>query len=209
MVIGSFCIYLMIWNTGFLSNMTSPKIWIKFNGLFSLKNEPRNAATMNNISHRDKTFYDDTFRYWPFVRGIHQSPVNSPHKGQWHGALMFTLICARIKGWVNNPEAGDLRCHHAHYDVIVMSQGEVITWTSFMCNWYSEQGIHRLLVVSQNKGSVIWNSDVICAFVILNKHLNTQSHYPWFEMPEHSCDFTVIDGLVQAYMPHEILFCIM
>ena len=25
----------------------------------------------------------------PFVRGIHRSPVNSPHKGQWRGALMF------------------------------------------------------------------------------------------------------------------------
>ena len=23
------------------------------------------------------------------VRGIHRSPVNSPHKGQWRGALMF------------------------------------------------------------------------------------------------------------------------
>ena len=33
-------------------------------------------------------------RYWPFVRGIHRSPVNSPHKGQWRGALMFSLICA-------------------------------------------------------------------------------------------------------------------
>ena len=32
-------------------------------------------------------------RYWPFVRGIHRSPVNSPHKGQGRGALLFTLIC--------------------------------------------------------------------------------------------------------------------
>ena len=32
-------------------------------------------------------------RYWPFVRGIHRSPVNSPHKSQWRGALMFSLIC--------------------------------------------------------------------------------------------------------------------
>ena len=32
-------------------------------------------------------------RYWPFVRGIHRSPVNSPHKGQWRGALIFSLIC--------------------------------------------------------------------------------------------------------------------
>ena len=37
-------------------------------------------------------------RYWPFVRGIHRWPVNSPHKGQWRGALMFSLICAWING---------------------------------------------------------------------------------------------------------------
>ena len=58
-------------------------------------------------------------RYWPIVRGIHQSPVNSPHKGQSHGALMFSLICAWINGWVNNHEASDLRCHRTHYDIIV------------------------------------------------------------------------------------------
>ena len=29
-------------------------------------------------------------------------PVNSPHKGQWRGALMFSLICVWINGWVNN-----------------------------------------------------------------------------------------------------------
>ena len=49
-------------------------------------------------------------------------PVNSPHNGQWRGALMFTLICARINGWVNNREAGDLRRHRCHYDVIVMKR---------------------------------------------------------------------------------------
>ena len=52
--------------------------------------------------------------------GIHRSPVNSPHKGQWRGALMFSLICAWINGWVNNREAGDLRRHRAYYDVAVM-----------------------------------------------------------------------------------------
>ena len=46
-------------------------------------------------------------RCWPFVPGIHRSPVNSPHKGQWRGALMFSLICAWINTWVNNREAGD------------------------------------------------------------------------------------------------------
>ena len=59
-------------------------------------------------------------RYWPFVRGIHRSSVNSPHKRQWRGTLMFSFICAWINSWVNNREAGDLRRHHAHHDVIVM-----------------------------------------------------------------------------------------
>ena len=59
-------------------------------------------------------------RYWSFVRGIHWSTVISPHKGQWRGALMFSLICAWIKAWVNNREAGDLRPYRAHYDVTVM-----------------------------------------------------------------------------------------
>ena len=63
--------------------------------------------------------------YWPFVRGIHRSPVNSPHKGQWRGALMSSLICARTNGWVNNREAGDLRSNRGHYDVTVMTWRKV------------------------------------------------------------------------------------
>ena len=41
--------------------------------------------------------YDDVIKwkhfpcYWPFVRGIHRSPGNSPHRGQWRGALIFSL----------------------------------------------------------------------------------------------------------------------
>ena len=59
-------------------------------------------------------------RYWLFVRGIHQSLVDSPHKDQWRGALVFTLICAWTHGWINNRDAGDLRRHRGHYDVTVM-----------------------------------------------------------------------------------------
>ena len=73
-----------------------------------------------------RCWYDDVIKwkhftsYWSFVRGIHRSLVNSLHKGQWRGAVMFSVICAWINGWVNNREAGDLRHHRAHYDVIVM-----------------------------------------------------------------------------------------
>ena len=45
----------------------------------------------------------------------------SPHKGQWRGALMFSLICDRINDRVKNREAGDMRRYRAHYDVIVMN----------------------------------------------------------------------------------------
>ena len=56
----------------------------------------------------------------PFCAG--NSPVNSTHKDQWRGTLMFSYICAWINGWVNNPEADVLSCHRAHYDVIVMTK---------------------------------------------------------------------------------------
>ena len=55
-------------------------------------------------------------RYWSFVRRIHRSPVNSHQKGQWRGALMFSLICVWINGWVNNRDAGDFRmCRKFEY----------------------------------------------------------------------------------------------
>ena len=76
----------------------------------------------HSVDHVDVIKWKHFPRYLPFVRGIHRSTVNSPHKGQWCGALMFSLICARIIGWVNNDEAGDFRCHGAHYDVTVMLQ---------------------------------------------------------------------------------------
>ena len=72
------------------------------------------------ISHDDVIKWKLFPHNWPFVRGIYRSPVNSPHKSQWRGASMFSLICAWINGWVNNREAGNLRRRRAHYDVIVM-----------------------------------------------------------------------------------------
>ena len=56
------------------SNLSRPrcvKIWARHDDVIKWKHFPR---------------------YWPFVRGIPRSPVNSPHKGQWRGALMFSLI---------------------------------------------------------------------------------------------------------------------
>ena len=74
-----------------------------------------------HIIHDDVIKWEHFLHYWPFVRGIHRSPVNSPHKGQWSRALMFSLICAWTNDWVYICEAGDLRRHCAYYAIIVMN----------------------------------------------------------------------------------------
>ena len=71
--------------------------------------------------HDDAIKWKHFPRNWPFVQGIHWPPVNSPHKGQWRGALMFALIYAWTNSWANNGDPGDSRRRRVHYDVIVMA----------------------------------------------------------------------------------------
>ena len=85
------------------------------------------TSTIPKKQHDDVIKWKHFPRYWPFVRGIHRWPVNSAHKGQWRRALMFSLICLWINCWVNNCEAGDLRCHRGHYGVTVMKR-ECYAW---------------------------------------------------------------------------------
>ena len=81
------------------------------------------------------------------------SPVNSPQKGQWHGALMFSLICAWINDWVNNREAGDLRRHRTRYDTTVINHFDMnrsapnFKNTEFDMNAYFFGDIHALQLV--------------------------------------------------------------
>ena len=90
---------------------------------------------------RQQIFFSTHFmHYWPFVRRIHQSTVDSPHKGQCCGALMFSLVCTWTNVWANNWDAGDLRCHCTQYDVTVREH--VITGSQF-ASWYKH--IHTIL----------------------------------------------------------------
>ena len=99
-------------------------------------------------------FHDDVIkrkhfpRYWPFVQGIHRSPRNSPHKGQWRGTLMFSLICTWINYWVNNHEACVLRRHRAHCDVTVMSWGRISATRLVQC--HSLQAHCREIIENSN-----------------------------------------------------------
>ena len=120
-----------------------------------------------------RLFHDDVIkwkhfpRYWPFVRGIHRSSVNSPHKGQWRGALMFTLICARMNGWVNNGEAGDLRRNRAHYDVIVMFRPSLLETPcqsrSQFCHRFMSIDIGWYLPISLPQSPIVLGTNDPCS----------------------------------------------
>ena len=128
--------------------------------------DPRNSRIMwisrchsfrgGRIAHDDVIKWKHFPRYWPFVWGIHRSPMNSPHKGQWRGALMFSLICAWMNNWVNNRKAGDLRRHHAHYAVTVMCnsmQSGSVPW-HVMTQW----GPTKLGTLNQTHGVLVITS---------------------------------------------------
>ena len=93
--------------------------------------------------HDDVIKWNHFPRYWPFVRGIHRSPVNSPHKGQWRGALIFSSSCAWINDCVNNREAGDVRRYRAHYDVTVMRA--IFKRVVYLTTWSGTRGVAPLM----------------------------------------------------------------
>ena len=102
-----------------LSTKYPQRIWV--NKLVHKRYKHKKGEPWPSVSSHDDVIKWKHFpRYWPFVREINRSPVNYPHKGQWCGALVFSLFCGWINGWVNNREAGDLRRHRAHYDVTLM-----------------------------------------------------------------------------------------
>ena len=121
--------------------------------------------------------------YCPFVRGIHWSPVNSPHKGQLRGPLMFSLICVWRNGCVNNGEAGDKRRHRAHYDVTVMGWTE--TTGAMNYGLISVWNKRKILVAQRNTNEgrlvaqliVSWSVEVMCC-----AHLTVLIHFSWYHI---------------------------
>ena len=115
--------------------------------------------------HDDVIKWKNFPRSWPFVRGIHRSPVNSPHKGQWRRALMFCLICSWINGSVNNRVAGDLRRHRAHYDVTVMiwasSQISNISMRLAETEWRIVVPVNHAFVGLADDFSPIWSQVIL------------------------------------------------
>ena len=105
-----------------------------------------------------------------FVRGIHRSPVNSPHKVQWRGALKLSLIWAWTNGWVNNQDVGDLRRHRVHYYGTVKRDGTA--------------GIipTALFAHSITRRNSYINNEMIQHYIKVNCATNSSLyHIPWFQ----------------------------
>ena len=115
-------------------------------------------------------------RYWPFVRGIHRSPINSPHKGKWLGALMFSLIYAWANGWFNTRDASDLNRHRTYYDVTVMVYWWCHDKESLFASLVFHVRIHCSPEDSLHKGPVLRGFGVSFCFSP-NKLLNKQSNW--------------------------------
>ena len=111
--------------------ISQPWAWITF---ITWRPDQNDSLKQTTWQHGDVIKWKHFPRYRPFVRGIHRSPVNIPHKGQWRRALMFSLNYARISGWVNN--RGDLRRHRAHYDVTFIICTSWIKRAVFWFGWY-------------------------------------------------------------------------
>ena len=124
---------------------------------------PASAGTV--LNEEPDMFHDDVIKwkhfpcYWPFVWGIHLSPVNSPHKGQWHGALMFSMICAWTNDWINTMETSVIwepscsLCHHCKvHPGLSGYQGFRITFIGSTTSYQMGDEISRNLVAFRPVG---------------------------------------------------------
>ena len=64
---------------------------------------------------------------------------------------MFSLICVWINDWVNNREAGDLRRHRPHYDVIVM-RGNHFSTLNRILNSLTQIRVSKLILNGSDNG---------------------------------------------------------
>ena len=130
-----------------------------------------------------------------FCAGNSPLSVNSPHKGQWRGALMFSLICAWINDWVNNHETGDLRRHRGHYDVNIMRFSEHVSskWVMIDEWWWFIIGLQGdtsvFFVISRMSTRkclcmeiiwVVWDgARVRCCIWIHTRNVHDVQFEPW------------------------------
>ena len=71
-------------------------------------------AWIKGLTHNDVMTWKCFLHYWPFVWGIHRSPVDSPHKGPEMQRFDVFFCLFAISCWTNSPVASDFRCLNSH-----------------------------------------------------------------------------------------------
>ena len=120
-------------------------LYYKISGVYSSMQRGNHERYVTTIITQTTTNHDDILKwksypcYWPLVRGIHRSPMNSPHKGEWHGALIFSLIWTN--GWANNRDAGQgyetpSRSLWRHCNVMINRERCISLWGTWCIHVY-------------------------------------------------------------------------
>ena len=155
------------------------------NALWDLRD---GSIRMKPPLHDDVIKWKHFPRYWPFVRGIHGSPVNSPHKGQWRGALMFSLMCLNKRlskqwwdWWFETPPSPLWR--HCNDNITTTKQS--ITnpsayFTGYAVYGHGFQGVDSIQILTCQLSNVYWywikSSHVMGIFQIIYSLYNKHHH---------------------------------
>ena len=114
-----------------LCQWSNPEGYGYINGLYQTTTKHNKAWTVCIMwGMHDDVKWKHFPRYWPFVMGNNQSPVDSLIKASDVpcGDFIFSVICAWTNSWAKNQDACDLRHHYNHYDVAVKVLHFLMTW---------------------------------------------------------------------------------
>ena len=128
--------------------------------------KPYTQLLISTLFHDDVIKWKYFPRYWSSV-----CLVNSPNKGQWREALMFSLICAWTNVWANRRDAGELRRHRHHCDVTVMLNKTLHVTGAGVSMWlhlmYVCYGVNVMTHCSKITMHAFWQSIAFFALTIV------------------------------------------
>ena len=109
------------------------------------------------------------------------SPVNSPHIGQWRGALMLSLICARINDWVNNR---GLVIWYANALIMTALYWKAIN--DYLWDWFGGECVFD--------ASMCFQSFIDLQLLRFSVYFTFRYHFNWNIMYFHSVNLSIISN---------------
>ena len=141
---------------------------VEFTRLWQRTHECHNTTYQDHVNTITTIKHDDVIKWehfpcnWTFVRRIHRSPVNSPYKGQWRGALIFSLICACLNKRLSKQSRGwRFETPSGSYDVNVMQFEKACT-----ANWLDTNHEYFILIITRDSEGIMFSPWVfVCVSV--------------------------------------------